>query len=131
MSWLVARHFAATLAPWLPVDAPGSVSRLWASTAVLFVGTWLLWSVLAWVVHRFIKASPLGGADHLLGAGFGLARGLLVCALVVMLAGWTPLVDMDGWRSSRSVGWLQTQVQTLLPDLPPIWRKRVESMQQP
>jgi membrane protein required for colicin V production len=52
--------------------------------AVVFCGVLLLGTLVSFVVGRFLRVTGLSIVDHLLGAGFGLLRGLLFAIAIVM-----------------------------------------------
>jgi len=52
--------------------------------AVVFCGVLLLGAVVSFVAGRFLKVTGLSIVDHLLGAGFGLLRGLVFAIALVM-----------------------------------------------
>ena len=122
LGWGVAYFAAQFLGPdtgmHLPVGEPGTRMNVLAGMVVVFVLTWLGWAVLSWGLTQIVKASGLGGTDRLLGALFGLMRGLVVALVVVTLVQMTPLAQAELWRSSRSVGWIQVLLQGLRPILP-------------
>lgn len=122
LGWAVAYFAAQFLGPdtglRLPVGEPGSRMNVLAGMVVVFVVTWLGWAVLSWGLTQILKASGLGGTDRMLGAVFGLMRGLLVALVVATLVQMTPLAQTGLWRSSRSVGWSQVLLEGLRPILP-------------
>lgn len=122
LGWVVA-YFAAqwlspVVAPSLPVGTPGSALNAGAAFACSFVVVLLGWGVLSWLIQKLVQASPLSVADRLLGAVFGLARGVLVGLVAVTLAGMTPLAKTDAWRVSHGVALLQAGLTVLKPVLP-------------
>jgi len=52
--------------------------------ALVFCSVLLLGSLVSYVAARFLKVTGLSAVDHLLGAGFGLLRGLLFAVAIVM-----------------------------------------------
>lgn len=123
LGWVVAsvasQVFGVDAAAHVPVGEPGSRVNLLAGMAVVFVSAWIGWAVLSWGLVQVVKASGLGGTDRLLGALFGLLRGLLVALVLVALVNLTPLAESQPWRTSRSVAWLDVALQGLRPVLPP------------
>ena len=79
---------------------------------------WLVWALLSWGVTQLTRESPLNGPDRVLGAGFGLARGVVVALLVATLVNMTPLAQWGPWQSSRGVAWLAVLLDGLRPVLP-------------
>ena len=51
---------------------------------LIFCGVLLLGGIVSWIVGKFLRVTGLSIVDHLLGAGFGLLRGTLVAAALIM-----------------------------------------------
>ena len=51
---------------------------------LVFCGVLLLGSLVSYAAGRFLKVTGLSPVDHLLGAGFGLLRGMLFAVAIVM-----------------------------------------------
>jgi membrane protein required for colicin V production len=49
----------------------------------------------------------LRGFDRFIGAGFGVARGLVIVTVLVLLGGLSPLSQETVWQQSRMVPYLQ------------------------
>lgn len=122
LGWGVAYFTAQWFGPqagWsLPVGEPGSRVNALAGMAVVFVAAWLAWALLSWALREMIRASGLSGTDRLLGAGFGMIRGLLVALVVYTLVSMTPLTQWAPWQEARTVPWLQVLMKGLKPMLP-------------
>jgi membrane protein required for colicin V production len=52
--------------------------------AVVFCGVLLIGALISFVVGRFLKVTGLSIVDHMLGAGFGLLRGLVFAIAIIM-----------------------------------------------
>jgi membrane protein required for colicin V production len=52
--------------------------------AVVFCGVLLLGTLVSFVVGRFLRVTGLSIVDHILGAGFGLLRGLVFAIAIIM-----------------------------------------------
>jgi membrane protein required for colicin V production len=66
---------------------PYASSRTMANAggfAVIFCGVLLLGALVSFVAGRFLEATGLSVVDHLLGAGFGLLRGLVFAIAIIM-----------------------------------------------
>jgi membrane protein required for colicin V production len=96
---LVTVVAALLLASWLYGTAGGFVEPYVSSPriahligfALVFIGVMLLGSVVSYVVGRFLRVTGLSIVDHLLGAAFGLLRGVLIAvALVLGLMAFSP-----------------------------------------
>jgi membrane protein required for colicin V production len=66
---------------------PYASSRTMANAggfAVIFCGVLLLGAMVSFVVGKFLTVTGLSIVDHLLGAGFGLLRGLVFAVAIIM-----------------------------------------------
>ncbi len=66
---------------------PYASSRTMANAggfAVVFCGVLLLGAMVSFVVGRFLNVTGLSIVDHMLGAGFGLLRGLVFAVAIIM-----------------------------------------------
>ena len=100
--WLVAYLAAQLLTPLVQphtsIRQPGSALNHAVALAAVFFLTLLLWGLGARLVRVLIRATPLSSVDRLLGACFGLLRGLLVLLVLALVLGFTPLAK---WPSDR------------------------------
>jgi membrane protein required for colicin V production len=100
LAFVAANAFSGTVAAWFaPVIPEGSLRALTAFVAV-FVVTLIVASLTAMAVSRLLKGSGLGLEDRLLGGCFGLARGVLIVMLIVLLAGLTALPRQPAWSDA-------------------------------
>jgi len=121
--WLVAYFasiwFAPEVAPHIPVGTPGSALNHSAALVACFVGTLIVWSLLARLARMLIAATPLTVPDRLLGAAFGALRGLVLLLAVATVVAFTPAAQSAAWKQSVGAQWLAIAVQGLRPLLPP------------
>jgi membrane protein required for colicin V production len=75
---------------------------------VVMIGVLILFAVGRWVLSLLLKAVGLGPADRLLGAVFGVARGMLIVLVALLLAGMTALPKSQWWRDA----WLAPPLET-------------------
>ena len=120
--WIAAFWLAMTYGTVVAERLAGLIHqpalRVVVAFVALFVGVLLVGMVMNRLLASLLKKTGLQISDRLLGVIFGLARGVLVVALVMVLVELTPLVDSESWRGSMIVGWLQpmvTHVHKLLP----------------
>jgi membrane protein required for colicin V production len=70
------------------------------------------------LVSRLFRVAGLGLADRVLGAIFGLARGIVAVLIAVLLAGFTALPREPAWRNALLSQPLETAVIAAKPWLP-------------
>jgi membrane protein required for colicin V production len=122
VGWVVAYFAAQWLAPqWaphLPLGEPGSSVNYAASFAVAFMAVLIGWGLASRVMRLLVNATPLRGADRVLGAAFGLLRGVLLLMALATVVALTPAASSEPWARSRGVQWLEVAMQGLKPLLP-------------
>jgi len=77
------------------------------------------------VLSMILKAAGLAMVDRLLGAGFGILRGVLIVLVGVLLAGMTALPKSQWWRNAWLAPPLETAVIAAKPWLPADVAKRI------
>jgi membrane protein required for colicin V production len=122
IGWFAAYFAAQWIAPHLVGYLPKAVSnaglRQGLAFAATFVVVLLLWSVVSRTLRMWVRASPMSATDRMLGAGFGLARGLALLLVVATLIRLTPLAESTTWRQSTGAAWLDAALRGLKPVLP-------------
>lgn len=89
--------FADLLTPWIELPS----ARTAASMVGLFLIVLILGAVVNFVAGQLVKKTGLGGTDRVLGTVFGAARGIILVAILVLLAGLTALPRDPWWQASR------------------------------
>ncbi len=117
-AFLVAQFFAAEVAAMLPAAIPHESLRLLAGFLLVFLSVLLLSTLLAIAISSLIKRAGLGAADRMLGAVFGLVRGVAVVTVVVLMAGLTTLPSTPAWRQAMSSAPLEALANTVKVWLP-------------
>jgi membrane protein required for colicin V production len=124
VGWVVAYFaavwFAPQLAPYIPVGTPASALNHSAALLLCFVGVLIAWGLLARLVRMVISATPLTVIDRVLGAAFGVLRGLVLLLAAATVVALTPAARSSAWQQSLGAQWLAATVQGLRPVLPPI-----------
>jgi membrane protein required for colicin V production len=118
VAWFAAQWASPQVAPYLPIGAAASAMNLAAAFALSFVVALIVWGVLAKLVRMVIHATPLSIIDRLLGAAFGVLRGVVLLLAVATVVQLTPAAQSAGWRNSQGARWLSATLQGLKPLLP-------------
>lgn len=87
--------FHLPLAQFLQDSAglPAQVS-VWAASLAIFLGVVIVFAVLGFVLHRFVKIILLGGVNRLAGGVFGLLQAVVILAMLVLALGSQPAPAM-------------------------------------
>lgn len=122
VAWLgagwCAFHYGAELAFWFSKDGQPGATELLAGYAMAFIGVLLLVGLVGWVARKALQSVGLTGVDRLLGLGLGLARGLLVACMLVLLMAFSSLPQEPSWPQSRAVTVLLPGAQWMARWLP-------------
>jgi membrane protein required for colicin V production len=115
LAFVVANALSGAVAgSFTSVISDGSVRALTAFVAV-FVVTLIAVSLLALGVSRLLKGAGLGLEDRLLGSVFGLARGVLIVMVMVLLAGLTALPRQPAWSDAMLSPPLEALARVIKP----------------
>jgi len=125
-AFIAARMWAVTVGNLLLAELPDPLWRQLAGFVAVFVGMLIAFALLRWMVTLMLKAAGLRPLDRMLGALFGVARGVLVLLVLVLLAGLTPLPQQQWWRQALFAPPLETGVLAVRPWLPPELAKRIQ-----
>ena len=100
VAFLAANVLTGELVPWMPDSISTEELKYLAAFVLVFVVVLVVVSVLAILASKLVKSAGLGVEDRLLGGVFGLARGVLVVMVLVLLAGLTTLPRQPVWRNA-------------------------------
>ncbi|HEY8084733.1 MAG TPA: CvpA family protein [Methylophilaceae bacterium] len=129
-SWVVAlflaRSYAVTVAHMLPNAIPNESLRMLAGFVIVFLATLLVTSLLTIFVSELVKKMGLSVMDRGLGALFGIARGVLIVGVLVMLGGLTSLPQRPEWRDAMLSAPLEEMVIKVSPWLPQDFTKHLK-----
>ena len=121
-SWIVAIWLAynyATLgATYLEPYIDQPPLRVVASFAGIFIVSLLLISLASYLVYRLLYVSGISGVDRSLGSLFGLARGIIIVAFLILAARFMDFTTQPWWQESILVEYFTPVtefIRTLLP----------------
>ena len=129
VAFLAARTWATPAGGWLATGLADSLAepllQQVAGFVAIFVAVLILFALARWMVSLLLRAVGLAPLDRVLGALFGIARGVLVVWVGVLLAGLTALPQQPWWRQAVLAPPLETAVLAAKPWLPPELAKRI------
>lgn len=121
----VGLTFSGQAATLLEQTIPSQAARTAAAFGVLFLVTLMLAGMVGFLLTRMLETTGLSGIDRFAGLFFGLARGILIIAVLVFLARETPLPRETWWRESQLIPLFQSIALWLSSQIPPGFMKRV------
>jgi membrane protein required for colicin V production len=117
--------FGESVAKLLPVAQQTPWLRSLAGYALVFIGVFVLLSIVGFLFSKIVTAVGLSFLDRALGLVFGVVRGGLIVVLLVFVAGATSLPEFAWWRESVSAKPLATVAAILRSKLPDDLAKRI------
>lgn len=117
-AFFLAQWFALDLAEVLPLAGSSELLRYAAGFILVFVLVVFVGSLVARLVQRLFAAVGLQPADRVLGALFGLLRGVAVLLVATVVVGMTPFKGHPLWVESFGVGVSLAMLRGLQPVLP-------------
>lgn len=99
-------------------------ARIALGYATVFILVLIVGGLIGWLIGRIVQGTGLGGTDRVLGLGFGLLRGGLLVAALVLVLGYTPMPRDPWWQESQLIprfepaaAWLREQLPDTLAAL--------------
>ena len=123
---VVAFAYAAALAALFTRLDISVAARHVLAFALILIAVLVAGAILARTLSGAVKAIGLGFVDRLLGAVFGVARGVAVVVLFALVAGLTALPKEDWWQNSMLGRSLAEAALGLKPYLPRAWAERLD-----
>jgi len=122
ITWLVAlwvamafyEELAAWLSQWIAVPSAQKVTAF----ALLFICVLLLGAMVNYLAGKLVDKTGLTGTDKMLGVVFGIARGAVIVAILVLLAGLTPVPQDPWWQDSMFLGYFEELAMWMRDFLP-------------
>ena len=111
ITWLVAlwvaMAFYEELAVWLSQWIATPSAQKVTAFGILFICVLLLGAIVNYLAGKLVDKTGLTGTDKLLGVIFGVARGAAIVAILVLLAGLTPVPQDPWWQDSQFLGYFE------------------------
>lgn len=131
LSWIaafvLAQVFAPQAASYLPMSGAAEPVRYAAGFVLVFVVAIFAGGLIAFLVKKLIAAVGLRPADRMLGAAFGLVRGVIVLLAFTVVVGMTPMKTAQVWQESMGAHIASVVLTGLKPVLPQDFGKYLPS----
>jgi membrane protein required for colicin V production len=131
LSWIaafvLAQWFAPMVSQWLPIAGASEAIRYAAGFVLVFIAAIFLGGLIAFLTKKLIAAVGLRPADRLLGAAFGVVRGIIVLLALTVVVGMTPMKSAPMWQESMGAHIASVALTGLKPVLPQEFGKYLPS----
>ncbi len=81
--------------------------RLVVAFAILFLTALFLTALVNYLAVGVIRQTGLSGTDRMVGIFFGIARGVLITAVLVLIGGMTPMPQDPWWKEAQLLHYFQ------------------------
>lgn len=112
--------FCSDLAELLSTRISTPAVRLLVSFGIIFIVTLIVGAILSYLFVSMVHKSGMSGTDRFLGGVFGLLRGALVVALLVMFGQFTKMPEHEAWEHSVLIPHFQIVANDLKEHAPQI-----------
>ncbi|ARN76497.1 CvpA family protein [Oceanicoccus sagamiensis] len=97
IAFFVSVAFHERMATLLQVSVESASLRYLLSFVALFAATFVVGSMVKYLIGELVKMTGLSGTDRLFGMAFGLARGVIVIMALLILLPMAFPVNQDSW----------------------------------
>lgn len=118
VAFFAAQAYAGRMADWLPMAQFAPALRLAAGFALVFIATAFACGTVSWLIKKMVASVGLRPVDRVLGAAFGVARGLLILLALTVVVSMTPWHAKPVWRASPVAAVLTHGLGAIKPVLP-------------
>jgi len=117
-AFVLAQWFGPAAAEWLPLAGATEVVRFLAGFVMVFVAALFVGGLLAFLIRKLVAAIGLRPVDRVLGAAFGVVRGVVVLLAFTVVVGMTPMKAGPWWQESIGARIATVALQGLKPLMP-------------
>lgn len=121
----VSKTYASQVIPFIPDSIPGDNLKLLTAFIILFVATLFLAGLISMAISSLFSTVGLGWLNNLLGAFFGIGRGMLIVCVIVFLAGLTTIPKDPRWQNAMFSAPFEAAVLTALEYVPDLIKGKV------
>lgn len=100
----IAYAWAGTAEPWFNSWVSDRSLRLITAFVALFLCVHVTGFVISRLAATLLESIGLSGVDRVAGGGFGIVRGVVLVAAVVLVVKMTPIAEEPYWQHSYMIG---------------------------
>lgn len=100
LAFWVSMTFSGGLALLLGDSIADPILRMIVAFLILFIASLIVSTIVNYFVIQFVQRAGMTRADRSIGIVFGVLRGVLIIAALVLFAGLTPFPQTGTWENS-------------------------------
>ena len=125
IAFFVASRYSTEVEPFLFGLIENESIRMLTAFVVTFFVVLLITMLVSRLLSTLVRSVGLGLIDRILGALFGLSRGLVIVLFLVLTAGFTPLPQQPFWQQAVLSEPLEIMAADIIPWLPGDFRSLI------
>jgi len=107
IGWVVAiwaaSRFGVVAADMLGGTIDSYTLRLWCGRTLILIGVLFASGLISWAISQLLDSTGLSGTDRAVGMVFGLARGVVLAGIVVLLMELAGFEEDAWWNDSKLI----------------------------
>lgn len=100
LAFFVMRRYAEIIEKIIPAVISNELFRSLLTYLIAFLLVAVIMMLIKLAFHKLIQSLGLGGLNYMLGVIFGLLRGLIICALLIIILEIFNLDQEQSWQKS-------------------------------
>ncbi len=127
--WFLAFAFMRNFSSLIDGHIPPSVTNPLFRSVIVFIIAFIVIAIFVAILKKLcasiISSIGLGGLNYLIGAAIGIVRGILICAILVIVVEMLKFDPSHAWQKSRLypvinpvVEWIAKSVPNQINELP-------------
>ena len=117
-AFLLAQWFAPVAAELLPMPQSDQTIRYAAGFVLVFIASVFAAGLISALMKKIISVVGLRPVDRILGAMFGVVRGVIFLLALSVVVHMTALHESEWWTDSKGTPMLMTLLKGIKPMLP-------------
>lgn len=126
VAFLAAKVFAQPLSDIVFTTMQPRSMAVALTFGLIFLALYIVQKLVRNALTAAIKAIGLGGVNRILGACFGLIKGVMLVTFVVLICAFTDLPKQPEWQASVLAPVFEQLALSVVPYLPPFMGERVQ-----
>lgn len=118
LAFVVARIFSSALAGMAFSHISPHALAVMMSFLLIFVAMLMVQRLCRSLLISLLSAMGLGGVNHVLGALFGVVKGVVIVTFAVLICAFTDLPKSTAWQEARTAFVFETLANLTVPYLP-------------
>ena len=128
LAFYVAYRFSGLLTDSLSHYIQTPSLQVAAAFALVFIAMLLMGALINFFLVKIVHSTGLTGTDRLLGAVFGVARGVVIAAVLIWFGQMTPVKEDSWWKQSVTIPHVQRVIDWVQAEFPIAKKKLSEDI---